>query len=70
MIPSQMIVVKRIKAGRKVVADVGTVLKVVTDYNRIGGIDVLQKKSGKYICDYGSILEKDHCKPYHQLNKK
>lgn len=61
MYPSKMIVTKRIKEGRKVLAEPGTILIVTADYNRIGGVLVLRKKSGKYICDYGSQMEKYFC---------
>lgn len=65
-IPSNMIVTKRIKNGRKVIADVGTILTVSNDYNRLYGVEVLRKKGGRYICDYGSAIEKEHCEPYEE----
>lgn len=65
-IPSNMIVTKRIKNGRKVIADVGTILTVSNDYNLIGGVEVLRKKGGAYICDYNSRTEKEHCEPYEE----
>lgn len=62
--PGKMIVKKRIKKQKRILAEVGTILNVVPDYNRIGGVDVLRKDSGKYICDYGSEMAKEHCEPY------
>jgi hypothetical protein len=62
MIPRSMIVTKHIKEGRKVLAEVGTELSVVVDYNRLGGVHVLRKKGGRYICDYGSLTEKECCR--------
>lgn len=64
MKPTQMIVTKRIYHQRKLIADIDTVLEVVQDFERIGGVHVLRKKNGEYICDYGSQLEKTHCKPF------
>lgn len=64
MKPSKMIVVKKIYNQGKLIADVGTILHVIQDFERIGGIYVLRKKSGKYVCDYGSHHEKTHCKPH------
>lgn len=62
MIPSKMIVVRRIKEDRKLIADIGTELDVVMDYSRLGGVQVLRKKGGRYVCDYGSQKQKDCCK--------
>lgn len=65
-IPSKMIVTKRIRKGRHTVAKAGTILTVSKDYNRLYGVEVLRKKGGKYICDYGSNTEKEHCIPYEE----
>lgn len=64
VIPSKMIVTKRIKKGRHTIAKAGTILTVAKDYNRIGGVEVLRKENGRYICDYNSRTEKEHCEPY------
>lgn len=63
MHPLKMKVINRIKDGRRVVAEPGTILHVVPDYKRIGGVLVLRKASGKYVCDYGSAKEKECCQP-------
>lgn len=65
--PNKMIVIKRIYDNKKLIADIGTVLNVVKDYDRIGGVEVLRKKSGKYVCDYGSLAEKNNCKIYNEI---
>ena len=65
-IPSKMIVTKQIRKGRHTVAKAGTILHVVKDYNRIGGVEVLRKENGTYICDYNSRTEKEHCEPYEE----
>lgn len=57
----QLLVIKKIRKGRHTVAKVGTILNAVKDYSRIGGVEILQKEGGKYICDNNSLMAKEHC---------
>lgn len=54
---------RRIKDGRKTVANAGTILTETIDYNRLGGEAVLRKKNGVYVCDANSDTAKNHCEP-------
>lgn len=60
---AEMRVVKPIKNGGVTVANVGDVLDVKRDYERIGGPLTLCQKDGTHICDVDSRTERERCKP-------
>lgn len=62
-INGKMVVIKKIKDGRHTLAKVGTVLDVVKDYSRIGGVEVLRKSGGRYVCDQDSFTARTCCEP-------
>jgi len=55
-------VIKPMMKGEQILAEVGEILTVRDNDNRIGGIKWLANKDNKFICDIGSPLEKECCK--------